>query len=338
MNPGPRTLRPMLALGAVLALLGLLILGRVMFGDPLVRTGDLRLILGGANLPGLTYIVEQVRAPAAVVGALAGCAFGISGTLFQTLLRNPLASPDVIGVSYGATAAVVIAMLVFGVQGLGLSLVAVLGGAVSAGVVLWVARGSGARFVLVGIGVAAALQAVISFLLTRSSVRSAQQALQWMVGSLNAATWERAGILAAPLAVLVVPTVLLISRLEILELGDDMATALGVRTAVVRSALVALGVALSAVAVAVTGPIAFVAFLAGPLARMVLGPVLRGRLPLGVLLPAAALVGACLVVAADLAGSVLFGDTDLPAGIITGLIGAPFLLWLLARSPRLRGE
>jgi len=303
-----------------------LFIARVMLGSPFVYVDELVRILAGETLPGLSFIVLEHRLPAATVGAMAGAALGLSGTVFQTLLRNPLASPDVIGVGYGAATAAVTGMLVFGLAGPLLSLVAFAGGLVVALFVYFMAdsgKHTGGRFILIGIGVAAMLQAVMNYLLTRTDVRAAGDALHWLVGSLSTSTWERAGTMLVSLVVLVPLTALAVSKLQILELGDDAASGLGLDVRRTRAALVVLGVALSACTIAVTGPIAFVAFLAGPLARL-----LVGRTDFA----CSALVGAVLVLVADFAGANLFGDISLPAGVITGALGAPFLLWLLVRS------
>lgn len=176
---------------------------------------------------------------------------------------------------------------------------------------------------LVGIGVAAALGALISYLLTRLSLQSAGDALHWMIGSLSSSTWDRAAVLAA-LVVLIPALALLVPRLRILQLGDDTATSLGLSVPRTRVALILVAVILCALTVAVTGPLSFVAFLAGPIAQRLAG---RPSFPL------AAAVGAVIVLLADIAGQNLFGGTELPAGVITGALGAPFLMWMLTRTP-----
>jgi iron complex transport system permease protein len=307
----------------------LLFFAKVLLGSYTVSLPDFVAILSGKAIPGASFIVMEDRLPAAVIGALAGAAYGLSGTLFQTLLRNPLASPDVIGIGYGASAAAVTGMLVFGLQGPALSLAAFLG-ALAVALAIYVladsGRHTGGRLILIGIGFAAMLQAVITYLLTRTDVRTAGDALHWMVGSLSSANWDRAQVLGIVLLVLLPPVMLAAGRLRILELGDDAAAGLGLNVPRTRFALVVLGVALTAIATAMTGPIAFVAFLAGPLSRLLAG----GRTHLA----ASALTGAVLVLGAEMAASNAFGDTSLPVGVVTGAIGAPFLLWLLVRSNR----
>ena len=313
-----------------------LVVARVLLGTPFVFADlALRAVLG-EQVPGISFIVMEDRLPAAVVGVLGGAALGLSGTVFQTMLRNPLASPDVIGVTLGSSAAAVLGMALVDAQGLALFWWALLGGLATALLVLWVARahrrggpgagGAGAvddRFVLVGIGGAAALPALGQYLLSRMETQQGGDAMHWLVGSLSGATWPRVGVLAASLVVLVPVLAALVGRLRILQLGDDTAASLGLPVPATRIALVLVGVLLTSFTVAVAGPLAFVAFLAGPLARL-----LAGR-PSFLL---AALIGAALVLAADVAGQNLFGRVEMPAGVITGALGAPFLLWMLVRS------
>lgn len=296
-------------------------------------------LTGGPKIPGASFIVMENKLPRAVIGTMIGLAFGLAGSLFQTMLRNPLASPDVIGISYGASAGAVVAIVAFGATGAAVSGAALAGAlavaaliyAISSGSLRGNGRGDGAgnRLVLAGIGIAAALQAVVNFLMTRADIRTAADALVWINGSLNSATWSRAGILALALAVLLPAVAAIAGPLRIMELGSDAAAGLGVRVAATRLALVVVAVGLAATATAAAGPVSFVAFLAGPIARRVTGQAS---------LPASALVGALIVLAADFGAAnvapVLLDGTVLPVGVITGALGAPFLLWLLVTANR----
>ncbi|MEE2524620.1 iron ABC transporter permease [Pseudarthrobacter sp. J75] len=296
----------------------------------------------GAKIPGASFIVMENKLPRAVIGTMIGVAFGLSGALFQTMLRNPLASPDVIGITSGASASAVLAIVVFGVSGVGVSWAALAGALGVAAFIYFISRsgslGSGGgkggnaagnRLILAGVGIAAALQAVVSFLMTRADIRTAAEALIWINGSLNSANWDRAGVLALALVVLVPLVALLAVALRILELGDDTAAGLGIRVALTRLAVVVVAVALAAVATAAAGPVAFVAFLAGPIARRFAGKAS---------LPASAFIGALIVLAADFfavnIAPLLLDGTALPVGVITGAMGAPFLLWLLVTANR----
>jgi len=313
---------------AVVALLAL----SLSYGSFQVSLPDIvRSLLGRPAPPQVDYIVQTLRLPRALVGLLTGTAFGLAGAIFQQLLRNPLASPDVIGVTSGATTAAVLSIVVFSAGGGVLSLVA-LGGALAAAMIIYLFawRGGsvgGYRFVLVGIGIGAALNGVTSFLLTRADVRTAQAALIWLAGSLNGRTWDHVGPLALA-ALLLVPAALLLGRpLTGLQLGDDVARGLGLDVERSRLALLLVGVGLAGTATAAAGPIAYIAFMSGPIAARLVG----GGRP--VLLPAG-LVGAVLVLAADFIGSHLLGSTQFPVGVVTGIIGAPYLLWLLATANR----
>ncbi|MET3904739.1 iron chelate uptake ABC transporter family permease subunit [Paenarthrobacter sp. 4246] len=298
-------------------------------------------LTGGEKIPGASFIVMEHKLPRAVVGTMIGVAFGLAGALFQTMLRNPLASPDIIGISYGASAAAVTAIVVFGASGAVVS-GAALGGALGVAAIIYaISRGgsgagggsrgnaAGNRLILAGVGIAAALHAVVNFLMTRADIRTAADALIWLNGSLNSATWDRAAVLAVSLLVLIPAVIALAGPLRILELGDDAAAGLGIKVNAARLGLVLTAVGLAAVATAAAGPVAFVAFLAGPIARRIV------RKPS---LPASALTGALIVLLADFFASniapVILDGTVLPVGVITGALGAPFLLWLLVTSNR----
>ena len=316
--------RQRLVVGGLWAALLLAFGARVLLGDYTVTIPDFFRILTGTDIPGATYIVMESKLPRALMGVLVGAAFGMAGAIFQTTLRNPLASPDIIGISFGASAAAVVAIVLLGLQGGAVSAAAVIGAIGVAVVVRWTAGASaGQRLVLVGIGVAAALQAVIQYVFTRVDEYEAQRVLRWLTGSVSSADWPTLRVLTLALLVLVPVTALLARSLRVTELGEDTAAALGVP--VRRSELLLLlAVVLGAVAVAAAGPIAFVSFLAGPIARALNG----GRATL----LGSALTGAVVVVAADYVADYLLADINFPVGVVTGAIGAPFLLWLLARG------
>jgi iron complex transport system permease protein len=341
--PSRRRVNPTFILAAAVVLL---FAACVLLGSYTVTIPDFFRILaahftGGEKIPGASFIVMENKLPRAVIGTLIGVAFGLSGALFQTMLRNPLASPDVIGISYGASAAAVTAIVLFGASGATVSVAALVGALAVAALIYAISRSgslasgpgrgsaAGNRLILAGVGIAAALHAVVSFLMTRTDIRTAAEALVWLNGSLNSATWDRAGVLALVLVVLVPAVALLAGPLRILELGDDAAAGLGIRVGLTRLGVVVTAVALAAMATAAAGPVAFVAFLAGPIAR---------RVTRKASLPASALVGALIVLAADYFAAnlapVLLNGTALPVGVITGALGAPFLLWLLVTANR----
>lgn len=296
-------------------------LARVLLGDYTFTIPDaLRIIFLDEQIPGATFILMETKLPRAVLSVLVGVALGVAGAIFQGALRNPLASPDIIGVAMGASAAAAFAIIELGAEGTTVACWGA-GGAVLMAAVVRVFGGRGNRLVLVGVGATVALQAFIQYLFTRADEYDAHIALRWLTGSVSEATWPQIQLILASLLVLLPLTALLARSLGIAELGADLATGLGVGPR--RTDLVLLtAVLLVAVAVAVAGPVSFVAFLAGPIARALNG---GRRTLLG-----AGLVGALIVVAAEYPADYLFADVNYPVGVVTGALGAPFLLWLLA--------
>ncbi len=283
--------------------------------------------LGGTDVPGAGFTVRELRLPRAVISILAGSCFGLGGVAFQTMLRNPLASPDIIGISTGASAAAVFAIVVLSMSGPAVSIVAVVAGlgvALAIYLLAWRDGVTGARLILVGIGLAAMLQSFTAYLLTRAPSWSLQEALRWMTGSVNGVQLDQ----ALPLcAALVLFGGLLLNRrhdLEALRMGDDIAAGLGIRLSVTRVSVIVAAVGLVAFATAVAGPVAFVAFLSGPIAA-------RLTSHNGSLLIPAALVGALLVLLGDYAGQFLL-PARYPVGIVTGVLGAPYLVYLIVRD------
>lgn len=309
-----------------LAVLSLLVFGafaaRVLLGDFTITIPDFFRIVTGAQIPGATYELMESKLPRAVLGALVGIAFGVGGALFQTALRNPLASPDIIGISLGASAAAVFAIVELGlIEPSDLSIAAILGALVVAIVIRLVAGTlQGYRLVLVGVGMAAALSSAIQYLFTRADIYDAQLGLRWLTGSLKTASWEEIRIFWVFLAVALGVLAWLLRALPITELGEDTARGLGVPGHRLELILV-IGVVLIAGAVAVVGPVAFVSFLSGPIAKSLNG----GRTTI----LGAGLVGALTMLSADYVAAYLLGDTLVPVGVITGAFGAPFLIWLL---------
>lgn len=325
-----RHARVTILLGALLVALFTVAL---MVGNTFYPLDEVVRVLFGETVPGASFTVGELRLPRAVLAILAGGSFGIAGVTFQTLLRNPLASPDIIGVSNGAGAAAVIGIIVLSADGPLVSLLALGGALLTAGAIYLLSmKGgfAGTRLILIGIGIAAMLQSIISYLLSRAAAWDIQTAMQWLAGSLNNASWER----AAPLllaVICIVPLMLSQGRaLGALRLGDDSAAGLGVRVNSTRVLLILGAVTLLACATAATGPIAFVAFMAGPIAARLTGPGAN-------LLAPTALVGAALVLSSDLIGQFAFGERY-PVGVITGVLGAPYLIYLLIRTNRSGGS
>lgn len=305
--------------GLGLALVGAF-LARILLGDFTFTVPDAVRIVLGEEIPGASFILMETKLPRAVLAVLVGLALGVAGATFQGALRNPLASPDIIGVAMGASAAAAFAIIELGHQGHAVAVWAA-GGAVGMAAVVRLVGGSGSRLVLVGVGATVALQAVVQYLFTRADEYDAHIALRWLTGSVAEATWPQIRLVAVGLLVLLPLTTLLVRSLGIAELGADLATGLGVGPG--RTDLVlGMAVLLVALAVSVAGPVSFVAFLAGPIARALNG---GRRTLLG-----AGLTGALIVVAAEYPADYLFADVNYPVGVVTGALGAPFLLWLLA--------
>ncbi len=303
----------------------------ISYGSFQVSLPDIvRSLLGQPTPPQVDYIVQTLRLPRAISAVLVGLAFGLSGAIFQQLVRNPLASPDVIGVTAGASSAAVLAIAILSVGALTASAMALAGALITSALVYalsWRKGVGGYRLVLVGIGVGAALASVTSYLLTRADVRTAQDSLIWLVGSLNGRTWEQVVPLTVAVAILLPAALILRRALSGLQLGDDVARGLGMSVERNRLALLVVGVCLAGVATAAAGPVAFVAFMSSPIAARIIGGGRPTLLPAG-------LVGAVVVLAADFIGAHLVGATPYPAGVITGVVGAPYLLWLLATANR----
>ncbi|WP_327719067.1 iron ABC transporter permease [Streptomyces sp. NBC_00490] len=273
-------------------------------------------------------VVAEFRVPRIVLGALVGAALGLAGALVQTVTRNPLASPDVIGVGHGAAAATVLALATGTVTAPGaMPVVAVTGGLAAAALVYVLAWRHGmqpSRFVLTGVGIGVALSAVVQLYLTDSELEAAEQIKLWLTGSLNGRGYEQAGPLAVVL-LLSLPALGWASRASLpLGLDPDTAAALGVRVDRVRLGLTVLGVVLAATATGAAGPIGFVALTAPQLARRL---TRTPQLPL----VNAALTGAVVLVAADLAARTLLPPLEIPVGALTALVGGPYLLWLLGK-------
>lgn len=240
----------------------------LMLGQSFTPLGDILLVLSGESIPGVSFTVLDLRLPRALIACLAGASFGLGGVAFQTMLRNPLASPDIIGISTGASAAAVFAIVVLSLNGTAVSVAAMVGGlgvALLIYLLSWRQGVSGTRLILVGIGLSAMLQSVTAYLLTQAPSWTLQDALRWMTGSLNGAALSQTQPICASLLVCGAVLLSQTRALEALRLGDDMAAGLGVRLSTTRVLVILSAVGMVASATAVTGPIAFVAFLSGPI-------------------------------------------------------------------------
>lgn len=289
-------------------------------------------VLRGENIQGATFAITTLRLPRMLSGLLVGIAFGIAGNTFQTMLRNPLASPDIIGVTSGSSVAAVFCILVLGLSGPAVSIISVISGLLVSMLIYLLSKDisfSGSRLILIGIGIQAMLQAAISFLLLKASQYDVPGAMRWLSGSLNGMTMKGIPTLFIVVMVFGIISLLFTKYLQVLELGDEFATTLGIRLNLVRIILILSAVFLIAFATSTTGPIAFVAFLAGPIASKIVGRGSSNVLASG-------LVGALLVLSSDMIGQYVF-STRFPVGVITGILGAPYMLFLLICINR-RGE
>jgi iron complex transport system permease protein len=300
--------------------------GEVSISPPEV----VRTLFGGGD-HATRFLTWDLRLPRAVTAALVGAALGASGAIFQSVTRNPLGSPDVLGFLQGASVGAVLEIVLFDGGSAAVAVAAVLGGLAAAITVYALAyREGGARdyrLILVGIGIAAMLVAITHYLLSRTTLEEASAAQIWLVGSLDGRSWDDVGPAALALAVLLPAALALGRAMRALELGDDAATALGVAPERMRVAAMAVGVGLCAIGTAAAGPIVFVALAAPQITR-------RLTRASGPGIGCAALGGATLLVGADLLGRLLFPSRELPVGIVTGVLGGIYLLALLAREWR----
>ncbi|WP_353809334.1 FecCD family ABC transporter permease [Agromyces sp. SYSU T00194] len=288
--------------------------------------------LVGVGEPADEFVVHRLRLPRILAALIAGSAFALAGAIFQSVLRNPLASPDILGIASGASLGAVWAILGLGITGAAVAPFA-FGGALAVAVAIWLLAWRqglhGIRFVLVGVGMAYLCGSALAWLLARADVRDAQSALVWTVGSLADVRGDALTTLAIGVGLLALLAVLPGRSVEVLALGDDHARALGVASDRARVLLLLVAVGLVAVATSVAGPIAFVALVAPAIARSLLRD---GSAALVV----AALCGAALTLAADVIGQYALPGGSAPVGIVTGIVGAPYLLWLLATGRRTR--
>jgi iron complex transport system permease protein len=328
-----RTTRRRVVCVGLAVLVAVLFAVSLMVGQTFYGPGEVLRVVLGQTVPGAGFTVGELRLPRACLGLVAGAAFGLAGVTFQTMLRNPLASPDIIGISSGASAAAVIGIVQLLLSGTAVSLLAITAALATAMAIYVLSFRDGVvgtRLILIGIGVAAMLDSVVSYVLLRAAVWDLQVAMRWLTGSLNGATWEQVTPLVVA-SVLLVPLLLGQSRnLTLTQQGDDSAAALGVRVEQARLVAIVTAVALISFATAAAGPIAFVAFLSGPIAARIVGGGASLMVP-------SALVGALLVLAADMVGQYTFG-ARYPVGVITGVLGAPYLVYLLIRTNRAGGS
>jgi iron complex transport system permease protein len=327
-----RIRRRPVAVSLVLALVAAVLFGVALAtGDFPIAPADVLASLTGQGDAGTDFIVLDLRLPRASCALLVGVALGISGAVFQSLTRNPLGSPDIVGFEQGASVGALVVITILAGSGAAVSAGALGGGALTALAVYGLAfrRGgtSGYRLILVGIAIGFMMLSITDYLLARARIEEAQEATRWLLGSLNARGWSDVTSLAVALALLLPLTIPAGRTLRVLELGDDAAYALGVRVERARLALVGLAVALVSVSVVAVGPVGFVALTAPQIARR----LARTAEPP---LLCSALTGAVIVLGADLAAQHVVPGRELPVGVMTAAIGGSYLAWLLTTGWR----
>ncbi len=316
-------------IASLLALVTLIILASVAIGDYPVGWKDLiGLALRPADAnPQAWLIIVDLRLSRVTMALLVGVALGVAGVVIQALTRNPLAEPGILGINAGAALAVT--MFIVLLEDLPDTLLPWAGfaGAMAASFAVyalaWRNGASSLRLILVGIGLSTLIGAATTLLTTFAPIEEAQRALIWLSGTVYLADWAGVRNLSLWLTVPLLLSFAMARELDLIRFGDQAARSLGQRVEVVRAGLLVLASLVCGVAVAAAGPIGFVGLIAPHIARRLVGPR-HTRV-----LPVAALVGGALLMAADLAGRTVIAPAQLPAGLITALIGAPFLGWLL---------
>ncbi|WP_446428409.1 FecCD family ABC transporter permease [Leucobacter sp. 1207-22] len=311
-----------------LAILFALIAATLIIGTKPLSAGELATLFSGEAKPSLTRSVFGRRLPRVITAAAVGALLGMSGATFQSISKNALGSPDIIGFTAGAATAAVFQIVVLRGGLLATAVASVLGGIVTALIVYFLSRRNGVtggyRLVLVGIGVGAVVSAISSLLIARADISDATLAQLWGAGSLIGRGWPHA--IVTVLAVCAcLPLLSVCARgLTLIEMGDDAAAGLGLRVERTRFIAMLIAVIAAALATAAAGPIAFIAFAAGQIARRLVNAP-------GVFIGLSALIGSLLLVAADLLTQNLNLGMRTPVGLVTSVLGGLYLLWLLAR-------
>lgn len=303
----------------------------LIYGDTVYSLSEVLKVLQGENIKGATFAISKIRLPRMLAGMLAGIAFGVAGNAFQTMLRNPLASPDIIGITSGCSVSAVYCIVILNLSGAIVSTVALCSGLFVSMLIYFLAKGnsfSSGRLILIGIGVQAFLNAVISYLLLKANQYDVSDALRWLNGSLNGINMKAIPTLLIIVVIFTTINAFMTKQLQVLQLGDELATTLGSNVNRTRIILIITSVFLVAYATSVTGPIAFVSFLSAPIATRLVGNGYPRVLASG-------FVGAIIVLASDLIAQYLF-SARFPVGVVTGIIGGPYMLFTLIKMNKRR--
>jgi iron complex transport system permease protein len=319
----------LLCLTAVIVVVMVINVGRGEY--PISPLDIIKTVLGlDTGNPDHSFVINTLRLPRTLVAFMVGVALAISGTIFQGLTRNPLADPGIIGINAGASLAAVTVIVLFPSAPIyTLPLSAFVGALLMAVLIYSLAWNNGSSpilFILMGVGLSAIASAITSLMITFGEIYNVSNALVWLAGSVYGRTWEQV-FSFLPWLVIFIPMALTLARhLNALNLGDDVAKGLGTRVEWQRSLLVLVGVGLAGAGVATAGMIGFVGLIAPHLGRQLVGTNHQG------LIPTSALLGGFLVVTADLVGKTLFAPIEIPCGVVTAAIGAPYFLFLLIRN------
>jgi len=312
---------------AVLALLAVLAVFAMTRGSYRIPFVDVVKAVFGTGGDDQMFIVRTLRLPRVICAMLIGACLAVAGAIFQGLVRNPLVSPDIIGIDTGATIMAVF-WIVFGLSASWLPFAAFLGAVLTAAIVYalsWRQGISPNRLILVGIGVSAAISAGTTYITVKFPIEQVRPAIVWTMGSIYGSNWGDVKLLLGFLAICLPLSVVLMWYLRALQLGDDVARGLGLPLERTRLGLIVVGCALAAVSVSVAGPIGFVALMVPHMARM-----LGGALSASVMI-LTALMGSLFLLAADTVAQ-HFLPVSLPVGVVTAAVGAPYFLFLLYRS------
>lgn len=321
-----RQRRYILTTGILLLLTLSLAAVMMLYGNTIYSPETVLRVLSGTDAGGAAFTIRTLRFPRMLTAILCGMAFVLSGNTFQQLLGNPLASPDIIGVTSGASVAAVFGILILKLDYGIVAVMAVFSGLLVSALIYFLSHKNGfsnTRLILTGIGMQAFLNSIISWMLLKASEYDVASALRWLSGSLNGVKMDTMPALAAVVFTAGLGILLLSRHLLILQLGEAHAVTLGIPVSITRLLLILLALVLTAFAASVTGPIASVAFLSGPIAARISG---RGRSSM----LAASLTGSILILISDLVGQFTL-PSRYPVGVITGILGAPYLLFLLLR-------
>lgn len=304
-----------------------LLLTSLMLGDQTVSRADLASLMDGSATAQTRMIVLDLRLPRALMAFTAGMALGIAGSIAQAVMRNPLAEPGILGINSGAAFAGGLVIVSFKGEGaMMLPLAGFTGATLMAAAVFalsWRNGTSSLRIVLIGISLGALAGAGSSFLIAFADVADVQRLMIWLAGSVYAANWETVQLLIGWLVVPVALAYLSARQLDLLRFGDDIASGLGQRVNLSRAFLILLCTAISGATVAACGLIGFIGLIAPHIARKLAGPAHARSVP------TSALLGGLLLMAADLVARTVIAPVQLPAGVVTALIGAPFLGYIL---------